>query len=85
MKIIDNPITENRYKELLELAMSDASTPIDRMNLFYWFKKFSPEDWTGEYFKIDFYRRLYPVYYIGFDDSGNPFRNVLVDAKIELC
>lgn len=70
------------YQQLREKALSENATAEDRIRLFSWFEHESMRDWNGEYFDMDDGLRLYPVYDVITDESGDYESVQLVDAEI---
>ena len=50
------------YEELAEKATRYNATKEDIENLAEWFERFGDIYWNGEYYEIDKYNSLYPVY-----------------------
>lgn len=56
------------YDELKNKALSAEATQEDVNALGEWFEQNS-SDWNGEYYEIDTYNRLYPIYAENTDES----------------
>ena len=55
-------VTRYAYDELLQAAQSPASTPADLDRLGEWFDRFGAQYWTGECYKLEDGKNLWPIW-----------------------